>query len=224
MDRILVKLPSRGRRETLVNVVHKLSALCVRPELVHIAITIDADDMACPPPLLRSRLHGVRAAVSITAGPRTTKVGAFNRDMPPPDTWDILVAASDDHWPQVHGWDEVLRRDMATHWPDGDGCLWYSDGRQSRVCTLSIMHRTYYLRRGHVYDPRFLSYYCDDVYTEEATRDGRMVKLPTVLFRNEHPCHAGAMPDDALYRHNRQHKAADRAMYLALKAQGFPHP
>jgi len=145
-----------------------------------------------------------------------------NRDMEVAGNWDVMLVASDDMWPAMEGYDAVIRKDMATWYPNGNGCLWYSDGRQARVCTMSVMDAKYYATMGHIYHPCYKSYRCDDEYTEKAMHAGRMVKLPTVIATHEHPCFLGAVPDDALYAHNRTHKEDDLRCYMHRKALGYP--
>ena len=66
--------------------------------------------------------------------PFRSKIAAYNAISPDPE-WDIVLAASDDMWCIQTGWDSIIREAMSQHFPDLDGCLWFSDGRQDRICT-----------------------------------------------------------------------------------------
>jgi hypothetical protein len=216
-NNLLIKLPSRERPKALRHALHLYSSLCADPARTRILVTVDDDDASCAhmsalfPPNNAVPIHIVR-------GKRSTKIGAVNRDLPWPAHspaelgwhWDVLLVASDDQWPVEQGYDDVIRDDMAAHFPDTDGCLWYHDGHQERICTQSIVGRAYYNRLGRVYDPRYQSYRADDQFTLEAQRAGKLAKLPHCLIRHEHPFWRGAMPDDALYAHNRKAKERDK--------------
>lgn len=218
---LLVKLPSRQRPDALRHALHLYSSLCADPVRTRILVSIDEDDAAYRN---MSALFPEKNAVPIhmVRGRRSTKIGAVNRDLPWPKHapeelswhWNILLVASDDQWPVVRGYDDVIRDDMAAHFPGTDGCLWYHDGHQTRICTQSIVGRAYYDRMGRVYDEqRYASYYADDQFTLEAQRAGKLVKQPECLIRHEHPFWRGALPNDKLYDHNRKAKAADKEAF-----------
>lgn len=215
-DHLLIKLPSRERPAQLLRVVRLFATYCTHPQHATLLISLDTDDASVTPTLLRD-LQDTAVRTIVSRGGRTTKVGAVNRDMELAPPWDLLLLASDDMVPQKHGYDETIRRYMKVHHPKGDGCLWFHDGYQDRVCTMPVMDHRYWQRDGFIYDPRFASYYADDAQTELARRRGRMRKVGECIVRHEHCVWNRAVPDDALYQHNRLHKERDRLLYQHIK-------
>lgn len=217
--KLLIKLPSRERPQQLVRTVQRLVELCADPANTRILVSTDTDDSLTAS--IQDKFTGSPIAVDVVRGPRTTKIGAVNRDLPGAWPWDIVLVASDDMVPVMRGYDDEIRYHMGHFFPQGDGCLWFSDGRQSRLCTYPIMDRSYWLRDGHVYWPGYESYYADDEQTEKAYQRGRMQRSSMVLMRHDHTVF-GAAPNDPLYCHNRKAKQRDAARYAARRATAFP--
>jgi hypothetical protein len=48
------------------------------------------------------------------------------------------MLASDDMIPVVSGYDQIIRNDMYENFKNTDGVLWYNDGGQTIITTLSI--------------------------------------------------------------------------------------
>lgn len=212
MSNILIKLPSRERPDRLRTSIeamwNKRKHFCA-----FLFATDDDDDTVDALFLAR---HGTNAT-----GPRVTKVEAINRGVATYGPWDILVLASDDMVCQVQDWDEIIRQDMATHFPDTDGCLWYFDGHQKNLCTMAIMGRKAFDRRGHIYHPSYDSLWCDKEFTEYWQAQGKLIKSERVLFKHPHPAWGTAKMDD-LYRHNNMADRKDMLNYERRKAEGFP--
>lgn len=207
---LLIKLPSRERPKLLLERVAKLAALCADPLNTRILVSGDMDDATMTGALI-DRLRGFRVHVDVRLGARVSKIEAVNRDLVQ-EPWDIVLVASDDMVPVLEGYDNEIRKQMALYHPDGDGCLWFSDGRCERLCTYPIMGRRYFDRDGHVYWPGYTSYYADDEQTAKAQRRGRMVGSGKVLLRHDHTVF-GAAVNDALYCHNRKGKKRDAYLF-----------
>lgn len=216
---ILVKLPSRERPDRL-----RTSILAMRERqkmFCSYLFTVDDDDETVE----HYWLHQVGV---VKTGPRSTKVEAINRDLanfdagsPNGAKWDILVLASDDMVCQVQDWDEIIRQDMASNFPDTDGCLWYFDGHQKNLCTMAIMGRKAFDRLGYIYHPSYESLWCDKEYTEYWQSQGKLVKSERVLFTHPHPAW-GTAKMDKLYAHNNMADRKDMLNYERRKAEGFP--
>lgn len=220
--KLLIKLPSRERPDLLLKVAGMYAGMCADKENTRILISVDDDDVTFTPEL-HAALKALPVEVIIPApGKRVSKIEAVNRDLPGLTPWDVLMAASDDHWPQVHGYDSIIKNTLLQHFPDTDGCAWFHDGRQQRLCTLSIMGRKAFERTGWVYQPGYKSYYSDDEWTEYWISQGKLMRDPRCVIRDEHCQWHGAVPDDALYEHNRKAKAADKTYYQLRRAAGFP--
>lgn len=220
LQHLLIKLPSRERPEQLLQVLNAYDRCIAVPWCCEILISIDADDRSMDG--FKDRIGHLKAPVRIAVGTRTTKVGAVNRDIELARPWDVLLLASDDMMPVTAGLDSIIRQRMHAFRPNGDACLWFSDGRQARVCTYPIMGRAWYDRRGHIYHPGYRSYYADDEQTEVAMLAGRMYCDPRTLLRHDHTCWTGGIPNDPLYDHNRRDKSSDRSFYTQRASAGFP--
>lgn len=218
---LLIKLPSRERPTVLLRAARLYSDLCADKARTQLLVSLDDDDPTVDATLLKL-LRTLPLVTTIAMGPRTSKIAAVNRDLPGAWPWQILLVASDDQWPLVRGYDDIIRADMDHHWPAGDGCLWYSDGHQDRVCTQCVMDRSYYARDGFVYHPEYLSYFADDEFTLRAQERGRMRKSTLCLIRHEHPFWRGQVQEDGLYAYNRRYKEQDRQLFGMRKAAGWP--
>ena len=108
---------------------------------------------------------------------------------------------------------------MQTNFPDLDGSLWYSDGRQDNICTLSIMGKAVYSILGHLYHPDFLSVYCDNFYHDLMVRSNRMWKSKQPVFHHEW---GHENKDDLMRRNeNRELYAKDKATYERLLRETY---
>lgn len=208
--RILVHFPTRGRREQAQRTLEGYFERCddTGQVIYSVACNSEADVPAFTalPPII---------------SPFHSKIAAYNA-VPTDIEWDILVAASDDMWCVQKGWDTIVREAMTTHFPDTDGFLWFSDGRQPRICTLSIMGRKYFERFGYVYHGDYRSFFCDNEATEVAESLGKLYRDQRCLFKNEHPTWGGVMPADDTYRKNDPDYRRDQRVYHERKLKGFP--
>lgn len=209
---ILVKLPSRERPDRLRKSIAAMKER--QKDFCAYLFAIDEDDDTVDPVFLA--LHGTTAR-----GSRVTKVEAINRGVATYGQWNILVLASDDMVCQVQDWDEIIRQDMASNFPDTDGCLWYFDGHQKNLCTMAIMGRKAFDRLGYIYHPSYESLWCDKEYTEYWQSQGKLVKSERVLFTHPHPAW-GTAKMDKLYAHNNMADRKDMLNYERRKAEGFP--
>jgi len=119
-------------------------------------------------------------------GNSRTKIEACNADMNmAPPFWRILVLVSDDMAVTEWDWDDSLAGDYCEYYPNYDGCLWYTDGRQDRLCTLSILGRPIYDELGYVYDPDFISTHCDDWFQFLMEKKGKIRRMDRQWFVHE---------------------------------------
>ena len=122
--KILVKFPTRSRPLQFLKVL----SLLKKAEGVQYLVTTDNDDP--------TMAHFEQEGVLVDKGISNSKIHACNRGLEKLKDWDIVVLISDDMIPQLENWDKVIKRDMIKNFPDTDGCLWYNDGYQDRICTL----------------------------------------------------------------------------------------
>ncbi len=167
--KILIKFPTRGRRDIFFDTLNLYYKLAFDIENICFLIECDTDDTEMNTPSVRSRLSKIRN-FHYHFSKNKSKVGAVNNHISDYiSQYDIILLASDDMIPVIPGYDEIIRTHMKISFPDTDGCLWYFDGYTGdRVCTLPIMGTKYYKRFNYIYQPDYKSLYCDNEYTEVA--------------------------------------------------------
>ncbi len=218
--KILVKFPTRSRPQQFLKVLNLLHEKATDKDITYL-VSWDKDD-----PTMNGSV--IAQAVDITdiisvPGTSHSKIHACNRDMDKVINWDIVVLISDDMIPQIEGWDEAIRQAMTKYHPDTDGCLWFNDGYQDRICTLCIIGRKYYDRFGYIYHPDYHSLFCDNEFTEVARGLDKLTYFTTVLFSHEHFANNPRVKRDALYDRNEALFNIDKQTYERRKAEGFPN-
>lgn len=225
---LLVKFPTRSRPDRFRYALELLVRYAIRPQDLHFLFTIDDDDPTKVE--LLQIISGICIpnviAWSRKSGNSTSKINAVNRDLPEFTLpWKSVIVASDDMH-ATPAWDAWVIEAMAKFYPDGDGCIWFGDGFQKDIATISIMGRAYYdgPAEGNIYDPRFKSVFADDYFTHKAYRLGKMTKIDHVLFRHDHPAWNSALKPDLLYQKNEAPEvwAHDEKVYRELERTGFP--
>ncbi len=217
--RILVKFPTRERPKQFLKVLKLLNEKARDWQNISYLITIDSDDPTMTPEVIDEALNINN--VIIKAGKSDSKIHACNRSMI--GGWDIVVLISDDMTPQKDGWDDIIRLRMKQNYPDLDGCLWFNDGYQPRICTLVIMGKVYYDRTGYLYHPDYHSLFCDNEQTEVAKGLDKLTYFEDVLFKHEHFANNSMVKRDKLYDRNEALFNIDKQTYERRKAQGFPN-
>lgn len=217
---LLIKFPTRGRKDKFLETFATYHAMCADIERVRFAISIDRDDQAMNDPAVIARLESQRHT-SVVVGTSQSKIDAVNRDMDRFPDWDIVLLASDDMIPQVAGYDAVIRDRMQQYFPDTDGVLWFNDGfLQNRLNTLCILGRAYYERFQYIYYPGYRSTWCDNEFTDVATALGKQQYFDEVLIRHEHP-DWGYGQQDHIHHQNLNDLRHDKKLYKKRRAVRF---
>lgn len=169
-----------------------------------------------------------------------SKIEACNRGVSEKN-FDIVVLVSDDMIPEIAGYDRVIVEKMSENFPDTDGALWFFDGYNPDINTLSILGRKYYDRFGYIYHPSYVTQWCDQEHTDVAKSLNKLSKYESVIVRHLHPEVAvlreetrnalqNHMPEylqtnflghDQLWLRNSRGDA-DRENYFSRRAAGFP--
>ena len=220
--KILVKFPTRERPEQFLKVLNLLNEKATDRDNITYLISFDKDDPTMTSEITTKAQNAIEHLALFT-GTSNNKIHACNRDIVWLRKWDIVVLMSDDMIPQIEGWDEIIRQAMTKYYPDTDGCLWFNDGYQDRICTLCIIGRTYYDRFGFIYHPDYNSLFCDNEFTEVAKGLDKMTYFTTVLFKHEHFANNAKTVRDKLYDRNEAYFNLDKDIYEKRKAQGFPN-
>lgn len=217
--KLLIKFPTRSRPQKCISVLNEY--IRNAQEDIHFLVTLDEDDETVTPSFLESLSHIQNCTYVI--GQSKGKIDACNRDMKFAPSFDILLLASDDMIPVVHGYDKIIRDAMRTFYPTTDGVLWFNDGyRGQALNTLCILGRKYYERFGYIYYPEYKSFYCDNEFMEVAESLGKQTYFSDVIIRHEHPFNTKENPD-ALYIANEVHMEHDRCLFVARRHHQYPH-
>ena len=171
-------------------------------------ITLDRDDTSYD-------LHEITCefpSLIISVGDSKNKIDAINRDMKRAPPFDIVLLASDDMIPIMQGYDTIIRTKMKELYPDTDGVLWFNDGYQNRTNTLVIIGKKYFDRFGFLYNPVYNSFFCDNEFTDVATKLGKQTFIDEVIIKHEHPANTGVESDE-LYKSNSKYWKEDEYTY-----------
>lgn len=218
--RILVKFPTRSRPEQFLKTLTEWYNKAKDNTNIEYLISYDKDDSKMTPSVI-AKAQSLGTNISTVSGYSKSKIDACNRDMNKADDWDIVLLISDDMFVQVDDWDEIIRYSMLKNYPDTDGCLWFNDSHQQRICTLTCMGKKYYDRFNYLYHPSYKSLWCDNEFTEVAQSLGKMTYLNLKLVNHQHPCWGKKMQMDELYRINEGFFKIDNENYLKRKATNF---
>jgi hypothetical protein len=223
--KILLKCPTRSRPQRVLKTLGTYLRFAARPDLLGVAVSCDVDD---PTMTNTDELRALLAPCAwsrIFFSPNRSKIEACNANLSEVDwDWDIVVLVSDDMIPQVRGYDDVIRTQMTTRFPDRNGLLWFNDGCQgSNLNTLCIYGRTFYDQRGFIYDPAYKSLFCDTELTDHCrtTLADRCAYIPSCIIRHEHPGTGYAQYMDALYARNQTYWNEDMYTYIRRKDYAY---
>lgn len=219
-QKILVKFPTKSRAvqflKTLEGWINKASD----NSNIHYLISIDIDDKTMTNDVVE-KAKSLAPNITVIKGLSANKIQACNRDIEEVKNWDIVILISDDMFCEAKGWDDIIRRDMAAKYPDTDGALWYYDGYQDRICTMSILGHKYYERLGYIYHPSYSSLFCDNEHTIVAGKLVGMKMKAVVIAKHQHPLWGGKCAMDELYKYNEGLHSIDKANYEKRLAINF---
>lgn len=215
--KLLIKYPTRGRPQKSVETLKKYINMASDIDNIKIIVSIDEDDKS-----LTETIFKIHSCIDVISGPSLGKIGAINRDIPDPSTFDILLLASDDMIPVAEGYDTIIRSKMKEHFPDTDGVLWFNDGYAGfKLNTLVICGSKYYSRFGYIYCPEYKSLFCDNEFMDVANRLGRQFYFDEVIIRHEHPANNSNIKSDLLYDVNEKYWDIDKKTYDDRKFKNY---
>ena len=216
--KFLFKYPTRSRPEQFKRTLAAWKENLSRKHACNFLVTVNVDDELMMNDEMFDFVKEHREEI-ICAPKGADKIQAMNLGIDNMD-FDILVAVSDDMIPVWYGFDDIIAQKMQQYFPDIDGALNFFDGKYSNptCCTLSIMGKKLYDRFGYIYHPSYKSVFCDNEYTEEAARDGKMVWINECIIKHDWQ---GDQCDE-LARVNSKYWAEDEANFKDRRAKGFP--
>jgi len=215
---LLIKMPTRQRRRQFMNVLDKYCDLLSGKHDVKFVISMDSDDreMNCSKV---TKWLDAKKNLRYFYGKNRTKMQAINANMEHAGKFDILLLASDDMFPQVKGYDDIICTKMQKYFPDLFGALHFNDGRVgNRLNTLSIMGKKMYDYFGYIYHPDYKSVWCDNEFHEVTTQMNKVVYIDKVIIKHNW----GGANGDKLYRRNENLYGRDKIVFLKRQSMGFP--
>lgn len=217
--KILVKFPTKGRKNKFFNVLKQYQNLCEDINNTNFFITLDEDDLEMNNTDSIDILSTFKNT-KFVFGTSKSKIDAVNRDMEMSGEWDILLLASDDMIPKIKGYDKIIREKMLENFPDTDGVLWFADGNRKDLNTLCILGKKYYERFNYIYNPEYLSTWCDNEFTDVANILGKQIFIDEVIIKHEHP-DWGYGGKDIIHQLNYNNESYDKSIYLRNKSNNF---
>jgi hypothetical protein len=184
--KLLIKFPTRDRKDKFFKVLDKYYALLDNINNVEFCISIDDNDPTMNNDVVLDKLETYEN-LSYFIGYSKSKIEACNADINEIDDWDVVLLASDDMIPQVKGYDKLILENMEKYYPDTDGVLWFYDGNRKDLNTLCILGKKYYDRFNYIYHPGYKSFYCDDEFTRVANILNKQTFIETIIIKHEHP-------------------------------------
>lgn len=220
--KLLIKFPTRGRPDKFFKVLDSYIDKAQNLKQTGFLISLDIDDTSMNNIEVVNKLQSYQKKVKLAYffGESKTKIQAINADIEKVLNWNILLLASDDMVPVMSGYDEIIRNDMKSNFEDLDGVLWYNDGGQNNINTLSILGKKYYDRFNYIYNPEYISLWCDNEFTEVSLILNKVYKSDKIIIEHQHPVYQKTQYD-ALYVRNESYYNIDKEIYEKRKLKNF---
>lgn len=216
--KLVIKYPTRNRPEKFLGTLNSYIDL-LTDKSTEIIVTCDLNDDSMNNDNIKNELKKY-PNVKVFYGNSKSKIEAINNDLENVE-FDILLLASDDMIPVVSGYDTIIKNKMIEHYPDTDGVLWFNDGFQGRkLNTLSIIGKKYYNRFGYIYEPTYLSMWCDNEFMDVAEKLNRQTYFDEIIIQHQHPSWGYGKNDD-IYSLNIVNEKHDMDVYNKRKSLNF---
>lgn len=217
---ILVKLPTKKRKEKFFEVLDKFYLLAEDITKLQFVITMDNDDNIMKTYEVEQKLKSY-VNLNYDFGDSSSKLFATNRDLEKYNNWDILVLASDDTVPIIKGWDTTIRNRMIENFPDTDGVLHFSDGHQKQnLNTLPIVGKKYFDRFGYIQYEGYKSCWADVEFMDVSRILNRVIYFDDVIIEHQHP-DWGYGQRDFVHKENLDNFNHDQSLYHQRKNINF---
>lgn len=220
--KLLIKFPTRGRPKKFFEVLDLYYQKAEDKNNLAFLITCDTDDTSMNNPEVIQKLESykVKCKFFYTFGHNKTKIQAINADMEKFQGWDVLLLASDDMIPIADGYDQIIKNDMMAYHRNMDGVLWYFDGQRHDINTLCILGKKYYDRFNYIYNPEYISLWCDNEFTQVSEFLGKSYKLNKTIIEHRHPAYQKA-EFDSVYARNESYFQIDQMTFEKRKKKNF---
>lgn len=223
--KILVKYTTRGRVDRFFEGMETIYNLCSQPDYIRVLITCDEDDIEMNNESVKKRIAAYKNA-HVIYGTSTGKINAINRDfdlMPEEwKDWDIIANFSDDMRWVIFGWDDLIRVDYNSVSTDFSHYMAYLDtDTKSALSTLYIAGRKFFDMFGFVYDPMFISLFCDNLVEDVAKHIGKYHYTGYEIYKHLCPSY-GHIPEDTMFRTQQDIGwSVDSVTYFNVKEKGI---
>ena len=215
---LVIKFPTRNRPHKFLTVLNKYISK-LDDKNTRIIVSCDIDDETMNNDEIKEIISAYDT-VTLNFTDNKSKIAAVNADLEGVD-FDILLLASDDMIPQVKGYDTIIKEKMLELYPDTDGVLWFNDGYQgNKLNTLSILGKKYYDRFNYIYNPEYISVWCDNEFMDVANMLKKQTYINNVIIKHEHP-DWGHGNRDTIHGLNSKHENHDRTLYNNRKLINF---
>ena len=155
--KILYKFASRERPEKFFAALDNIILMSKHDDYL-ILCSLDTDDLSMNNELVKGRINSYRDKVMVCWGISANKVHAINRNIEMVDSFDIICNHSDDMVFIKEGFD----LDILEAFKDYDGFVHFPDQvAKSRLATYSMMSYNYFKLFNYIYNPAYVSVYCD---------------------------------------------------------------
>lgn len=171
--KILLKYPTRRRSALFMDRVRNWSSLSSGRHELHWLVSVHADDATMQTEEIARFCDDYQIELFTSNAQNKVQNYSAGVDQTAFD-WDFVCVVSDDMRVLKQDWDCIVAREFGDNL---DQALWFPDGLNPTVNTISIMGRPVYERIGAIYDNRFESVYCDNYYVWLCERAGVMRKV-----------------------------------------------
>lgn len=219
--KMLIQFPTKGRRDKFFSTLDLYYSLANDIDNCIFHVVIDHFDYRMNNSNTLDKLTSYNNLDVSIIQEDPTKIKACNYNISIFTDFDIVVLASDDMIPQVKGWDDIIRNDMLKYYPNIDGCLWYFDGNQNRVCTLSILGINYFNSFGYIYYPEYQTMWCDDEFTMVAQNLRKIEYIDNCIIKHEHPAFDTSIEKDETYLENDVMQGEDSVLFNKRRLSNF---
>lgn len=234
---LLVQFPTLRRKEKFIDCFSKYVKLTSGLHYVHFNILCDAGDETMNNDETMKQISEIilskndqpnsfHPSATIYMDINTEKISAINSHIGDSDIFDIIIVASDDMIPCSWSWDNEIAFAMNKHFPNLDGSVSFYDGyNKKNLVTFSILGRELYKEFGYIYHPDYKSLYCDNEFTEEINRMGKIEYIQKEIVRHEHYTEKGSVNSgniDYAAKKTLHYSGRDAIVYERRKSLGFP--
>ncbi len=226
--KIMVKYATRGRKERFFGGMDTIYSLASQPDYIYTVVTADEDDPEMNNDEVRTRLSAY-PNTTIIYGLSENKIHAINRDFEKlPDKikdWDIVVNFSDDQRFVTPNWDDHVRIDINSVFPETlDGFMAYFDpDTKGILATLYVAGRAFYERFSFIYDPQFQSLFCDNLIEDCAKELGKWHYTGFQICHHYNSAYGYAdFPKDEMFIKQQDIGwSVDQNLYYKIKSEGI---